>query len=282
MENTGAHHNILSNFKDNQFTAKFLFGGALVNGDCLEVMPNIKNKSINLILADLPYGTTACSWDAMIPLDRLWCEYNRIIKDDGVIVLTASQPFTTKLISSNYEMFKYSWVWDKVGAANFMNIKNRPFKTHEDVLVFSKTANFTFNPQRVSRSEKSLKRGGIGTSRVVKRNGRAIEHYGIDRGNAIPQTWSNEDGMKHPIDIIQFNVAEKGRYKVRHPTKKPIALMQYLIETYTNDGDIVLDNCMGSGTTCLAAKHLNRAFIGIEKEQKYFEVALSRISETIF
>jgi site-specific DNA-methyltransferase (adenine-specific) len=248
-------------------------GSALFQGDCLDIMPLIPDKSVQLILADLPYGTTACKWDSIIDLDLIWKQYKRIIKDNGAIVLTASQPFTTKLISSNYEMFKYEWIWNKINGSNFMNIKNRPFKTQENILVFSKTANFIFNPQRVYRTEKSLKRDKIGVEASRDLFSVDIEHYGAKRSNKLKLS---ADGKKHPIDIITFSIHEKGRYKIKHPTKKPLELMKYLISTYTNENDMVLDNTMGSGTTCLAAKELNRKFIGIEKEANYYEIACRR------
>ena len=249
-------------------------GSALFNADCMDILPLIPDKSVQLILADLPYGTTACKWDSIIPLEPLWEQYNRIIKDNGAIVLTSSQPFTTKLISSNYEMFKYEWIWNKISGANFMNLKNRPFKTHESILVFSKNANFIFNPIRVFRTDKSLKRDKIGFEVSRDLFSVDIEHYGAKRSNKLKLA---TDGMKHPIDIITFSIHEKGRYKIKHPAKKPLELMKYLIKTYSNENDMVLDNTMGSGTTCLGAKELNRRFIGIEKEVKYYELAVGRV-----
>jgi len=249
----------------------------IYQGDCLKIMLDIPDKFIDMILCDLPYGTTACKWDTMIPFEPLWKQYKRIIKDNGVIVLTASQPFTTDLISSNREWFKYEWIWDKIVGANFMNLKNRPLKTHEEILIFSKTANFTFNPIRVSRSEKSLKRDKVGNVRIrTRRKEHIVEHYNI---KSVEKQSIIGDGKKHPIDIIQFSVFEKGIYKFKHPTKKPVALFEYLIKTYTNEGDLVLDNCAGSGTTGVACKNLGRKFILIEKEEKYCRVAQKRLDE---
>jgi site-specific DNA-methyltransferase (adenine-specific) len=250
---------------------------SLVNGDCLEVMKLIKDKSIDMILCDLPYGTTACKWDTIIPFDKLWEQYERIIKDNGAIVLTGSEPFSSALRLSNLKMYKYDWVWNKITAANFMNIKNRPFKTHENVLIFSKTAKFTFNPERVLRSEKSLKRGGLGTQRTVTKKG-FIEHINFFMESAYSLA---EDGKKHPIDIVSFSTIEKGRYKIKHPTKKPIALFEYLIKTYTNENELVLDNCFGSNTTGVACKNLNRNYIGIEKDKNYFDLGVKRLNETL-
>ena len=249
-------------------------GSALFNADCMDILPLIPDKSVQLILADLPYGTTACKWDSIIPLEPLWKEYKRIIKDNGAIVLTASQPFTTKLISSNYEMFKYEWIWNKINGSNFMNLKNRPFKTQENICVFSKTPNIIFNPQRIYRTEKSLKRDKIGSEANRNLFATNVEHYNCKRNTELKLA---SDGKKHPIDIITFSIHEKGRYKIKHPTKKPLELMKYLIRTYTNENDMALDNTMGSGTTCLGAKELNRRFIGIEKDVKYYELAVSRV-----
>lgn len=247
---------------------------SIIQGDCLKVMNDIDNKSIDMILCDLPYGTTACKWDSIIPLEPLWKQYKRIIKDNGAIVLTASQPFTTDLINSNREWFRYTWVWDKVNGANFMNIKNRPFKTHEDVVIFSKTSKFVFNPQKILRTPKSLKRDDINSIRTIKRTDNICEHYNIIQNNS---TTLKQGGLKHPVDIIQFSIAEVGRYRIKHPTKKPLALFEYLIRTYTNEGDLVLDNCIGSGTTAVACANLNRNFIGIELNPDYIEIAKARL-----
>jgi len=250
----------------------------LWQGDCLELIPDIPDGSVDMILADPPYGTTACKWDSVIPLEPMWEQLKRVIKKNGAIVLTASQPFTTVLISSNMGMFKYEWIWDKVGGANFMNLKNRPFKTQEQILVFSKTANFTFNPIRAYRSSGSLKRHpeGIAVDRELPPH--KLEHYQTETHSRLKLS---ADGMKHPIDIIRFSVHENGRYKIKHPTKKPMALMEYLIKTYTNEGETVLDFCMGSGTTGVACRNLNRNFIGIEKDLEYFEIAKRRIGNNV-
>ena len=251
----------------------------LYQGDCLDIMPNISDGSIDMVLADPPYQTTACAWDIMIPLEPMWKGLKRIIKLNGVIVMTASQPFTTALISSNIKMFKYEWIWDKISGANFMNLKNRPFKVHEEILVFSKVSDFVFNPIRIPRSEKSLKRDPAGKRVSRKLYKEKVEHYGAER---TKQLQLSEDGLKHPIDIITFSIHESGRYKIRHPAKKPVALMEYLIKTYTNEGETVLDFCMGSGTTGVACRHLNRDFIGIEKDPKYFKIAQERICGASF
>jgi len=249
----------------------------IYNEDCIgeRGMRILPDKSIDMILCDLPYGTTACKWDKIIPLEPMWEQLKRIIKPNGVIALTASQPFTTTLISSNMKMFKYEWIWNKVGGSNFLNLKNRPLKTQEQILIFSKTANFTFNPIRIPRTKKSLKRSKAGTT-SYRDVSLPIEHYGIKSTKGLKFA---TDGMKHPIDIIKFSVHEKGRYKIKHPTKKPLALMEYLIKTYTNEGETILDFAFGSGTTLVACVKLNRHYIGFETNPKDCEIAKKRLSE---
>ncbi len=251
----------------------------VILGDCMEHMETLPDKSIDLILTDPPYGTTACKWDSIILLEPMWIQLKRIIKDNGVIVLFGSQPFTTTLISSNMEMFKYTWVWDKIHGSNFLNLKNRPWKNHEDIIIFSRTAKFTFNPIPAMRSESSLIRQNQNQSIDRKRSNGKIHHYGtsLEGVNNIPV-----GGKKHPIDIIQFTTLEEGRYEYKHPTKKPVKLMEYLIKTYTNENDTVLDFTMGSGTTGVACKQLNRDFIGIELDKDYFKIAEKRISKAVY
>jgi len=235
-------------------------GSALFQGDCLDIMPLIPDKSVQLILADLPYGTTACKWDSVLPLDKLWEQYKRVLKPNGVILLTASQPFTTVLIGNDLKMFKYNLVWDKVAVTNPMLAKKQPMRCHEDVLVFYDKQP-TYNPQM---------RVGVKWSRAGKK-----QHTTDTLGQStLFNNGSDESEMKYPKSIITFSNADKT--KNEHPTQKPIDLMEWLIKTYTNEGDMVLDNTMGSGTTCLAAKELNRKFIGIEKEPKYYEIACQR------
>jgi len=250
----------------------------LIKGEALAEMTNIPDKSIDLILTDPPYGTTACKWDAVIPLDKMWIQLNRIIKDNGVIVLFGNQPFTTVLISSNMDMFKYTWVWDKIAGSNFFNLKYMPFKTHEDIIVFSKNGKITFNPIRVSRSKESLKRDPIGSTAIRNRNSHTVKHYNT---YICGSAGLNKDGLKHPIDIITFSNTEKGRYDFKHPTKKPVKLMEYLVKTYSNEKETVLDFTMGSGTTGVACKQLNRDFIGIELDEKYFDIAEDRINKAV-
>jgi site-specific DNA-methyltransferase (adenine-specific) len=237
--------------------------GILINADCFDIMPLIEDKSIDLILADLPYGTTACKWDSILPLDLLWNEYKRIIKDNGAIVLTASQPFTTKLISSNYEMFKYDWVWNKRKATGHQLVKKQPLRLKEDILVFYKHQPI-YNPQ-------------ITGGKPYKSKQRKINKKGVY--GQVGEHRNDNNGIRYPKNIIEFSFEQKPK----HPTQKPVELMKYLIKTYTNENDMVLDNTMGSGTTCVASKELNRRFIGIEKEEKYFDIAVERINkQTLF
>jgi site-specific DNA-methyltransferase (adenine-specific) len=249
-------------------------------GDCLEVMKDIDDKSIDMILCDLPYGITACKWDTIIPFERLWEQYKRINKDNGAIVLFGSQPFTSKLIMSNLKMFKYEWIWEKTQASNFMNIKYQPLKSHENILIFGNNG-FCYNPIRIKRTEKSLLRHKKGTEFKEKiKTNHKMNHLNFKITN---QTY-DKDGMKNPISVIKFsnNKAYIGlektyNSKFKHPTQKPVALFEYLIKTYTNESELVLDNCIGSGTTAISCLNTNRKFIGIELNQEYCEIANKRI-----
>ena len=238
-------------------------GSTFVNADCFDVFPFIEDKSIDAIICDLPYGTTACKWDSILPLDKLWNEYKRVLKPNGVILLTASQPFTTVLIGNDLKMFKYNLVWDKVAVTNPMLAKKQPMRCHEDVLVFYDKQP-TYNPQM---------RVGVKWSRAGKK-----QHTTDTLGQStLFNNGSDESEMKYPKSIITFSNADKT--KNEHPTQKPIDLMEWLIKTYTNEGDTVLDNTMGSGTTNLACIKLNRKSIGIEKEKQYYDVAVRRALE---
>lgn len=239
----------------------------LVNADCFDVFPFIEDKSVDAIICDLPYGTTACKWDSILPLDKLWKEYNRIIKPKGAIILTASQPFTTTLIQSNKNNFAFSWVWDKKFGANFVQAKRQPIKVHEDVLIFTNGGmQPNYYPQMIKR-DKPIKKGGNKQSDAIPiARTENAKLFGEQR---------KQYNEKHPTSIIQFDV-RKGRGL--HPTQKPLELMEYLIKTYTNEGDMILDNTCGSGTTNLAALKLNRQSIGIEKEKQYYDAAVRRLS----
>jgi site-specific DNA-methyltransferase (adenine-specific) len=231
------------------------------NGDCLELMNGIPDKSIDMILADLPYGTTACSWDSVINLDKLWLQYERVIKDNGAIVLTAKQPFTTELINSNKNLFRYTWVWDKVISPNFMNAKKMHLNGFEEILVFYKELP-TYNPQMEEGKPFIDKRSGKGR---LKHN-----MYG-DKPNYKEQI---NTGERYPRGIIKFSARNNNPI---HPTQKPIALFEYLIKTYTNKGDTILDNVSGSGTTAIASINTDRNYICIEKEKKYYDLSIKRV-----
>jgi site-specific DNA-methyltransferase (adenine-specific) len=235
----------------------------LINGDCLEEMKNIPDGSIDMILTDPPYGTTACKWDSIIDLPLMWKQLKRVIKPNGAIVMTASQPFTSKLISSNYKMFKYCWVWDKVRKTGHLNAKKQPMRKSEDVVIFySKPPKYM--PQMV-KGERHL-RGPFG-----KRKDATTVYGSFSDDN---RTYISDE--YYPDNIITFCAEMKSI----HPTQKPVALMEYLIKTYTNEGETVLDFTMGSGTTAVACKNLNRDFIGIELDKGYFDIAEARINET--
>ena len=230
---------------------------ALWQGDCLELMKDIPDGSIDLILCDLPYGTTACKWDTVIPFEPLWKQYRRISKANAAIVLTASQPFTSALITSNYKSFKYCWVWEKSRFANQMLAKIQPLKIHEDVVVFS-SGKPVYNPQGIIEINKVTRQG----SKITENNGGGV------RSTSYIQTHTN---------YLRSILRVESEGKTIHSTQKPVALMEYLIRTYTNEGDTVLDNCMGSGTTGVACMNTNRNFIGIELDENYFNIAKERI-----
>lgn len=231
-------------------------------GDCLDLMPQIPDKSVDMILCDLPYGTTACKWDVIIPFDKLWGQYERIIKNNGSIVLFGGQPFTSKLILSNEPLFKYELIWHKTRNSFPFFAKIRPLPQHENILVFYKNRP-TYNPQKI-KSEKSYKINKNTSGRTSgEKKGREWNGESVTSNERLPNS----------VLIISNPSRECGL----HPTQKPVELCEYLIKTYTNEGDLVLDNCAGSGSTLIAAKNLNRQFIGIEKEEKYFNIAKERL-----
>jgi len=238
--------------------------------DCLEVMKGIPDKSIDMILCDLPYGTTACKWDTIIPFEPLWEQYKRIIKDNGAIVLTASQPFTSALVMSNPKMFKYCGYWIKDKPSNFLMGRKQPLRYVEEWTVFYKNL-CTYNPIMELREQKNKRKNKL-TSSLLKN-----EIIGINEKTDKYQErlLSGTKDYIYPRNYQFFNNRTKGL----HPTQKPVALFEYLIKTYTNEGDLVLDNCAGSGTTGVACKNLNRNFILIEKEQEYVDIAKKRIEE---
>jgi len=237
----------------------------LVNADCFDVFPFIEDKSIDAIICDLPYGTTACKWDSILPLDKLWNEYERIIKPNGAIILNSSEPFTSVLICSNLKEFRYKWVWDKVNRyTGYANANKMPLKRHEDIVIFYKKLP-TYNKQMID-----------GKPYKYTRKKNKEEHLG--QNGLTDRIGGSVDGKRNPFDIISITGDNKKENGL-HPTQKPVELMEYLVKTYTNEGDMVLDNCMGSGTTNLACIKLNRKSIGIEKEKQYYNVAVRRALE---
>jgi len=233
-------------------------------GDCLDILPDLSTNSIDMVLCDPPYGTTACKWDSVIPLEPMWKELKRVIKPNSVIVMTASQPFTSKLISSNYNMFKYCWIWEKPCATGFLNARVMPLKNYEDVCVFKYKGKGLYNPQKTKGKPYTAKKGRSGFSTTADPTIQKRGYITINKG------------QRFPLSIIRIN-NEKGL----HPTQKPVPLMEYLIKTYTFPGQIVLDFAMGSGTTGVACKNTNRKFIGIELDEKYFKIARKRLTGKI-
>ncbi|MBW2647635.1 MAG: site-specific DNA-methyltransferase [Deltaproteobacteria bacterium] len=233
----------------------------LINGDCLKEMKKIKSGVIDLVLADPPYGTTACKWDSVIPFDLMWEQLKRVIKPKGAIIMTASQPFTSALIMSNTKMFKYCWSWKKSNLTNFLNAKKQPLRCIEDIALFCHGQS-TYNPIMTPGERKRSKRVGTKTSIYGKADKETIY----------------DSSERYPKQLIEIPNRKEGKL---HPTQKPVALMEYLIKTYTNEGEVVLDFAMGSGTTGVACQNLNRTFIGIEKDPEYFKVAENRMKEAI-
>jgi len=242
------------------------------NIDCLIGLQSIPDKSIDMILCDLPYGTTACKWDTVIPLEPLWEQYERIIKDSGAIVLTASQPFTSALIMSNIKLFKYEWIWVKSKGLGFQHAQNMPMKKHENICVFSKGGmghkhllngrRMEYNPVGVESTGKSMKITGV-------KHG---ENLGA-RPNQVGKLYDVKTNF--PNSVLKVASVEDGC----HPTQKPVLLFEYLIKTYSNEGETVLDNCMGSGTTAIACLNTNRNYIGFEKDETYFNIIKDRIKK---
>ena len=237
----------------------------LYKGDCLEIMRDIPDKSVDMILCDLPYGTTACKWDSVIPFEPLWEQYNRIIKDNGAIVLFGSEPFSSALRMSNIKDYKYDLKWQKDQGSDFMLAKKKPLKDYEDIAVFYKKQP-TYNPQmREGFKEWTKKDSG----------NNVIGHLDKQEKAQIKQSIGNK---RYPISILKFNRIRNGL----HPTQKPVELLEWLIKTYTNENEVVLDNAMGSGSTGEACMKTNRNFIGIEQDDKYFEIAYNRINGYIY
>ncbi|MGM0836034.1 MAG: DNA-methyltransferase [Bacillota bacterium] len=240
----------------------------VTQGDCLEVMKEIPDKSVDMILCDLPYGTTRNKWDSIIPLDALWEQYERVIKDNGAIILTAQTPFDKVLGASNLKLLKYEWIWDKQVGTGFLNAKKMPLKAHENILVFYKKIP-TYNPQMTDAKPENI--------RPLTESKQTSTNYGkVDKLRASNDYNPNK---RYPITVIPFskNSGELNSVNRLHPTQKPVALFEYLIRTYTNEGEVVLDNCIGSGTTAVACINTGRSFIGIERESEYVDIANKRI-----
>ena len=238
----------------------------LIHGNCLDKMQTIPDGSIDMVLADPPYGTTACKWDSMIPLEPMWEQLKRVIKPKGAIVMTASQPFTSILVQSNIKHFKHEWIWEKNRGSNFAVLKYQPMKEHESVLVFG------YNTVKYFPIKEPRKGAGLARTKYKynpTNTGKRQTMGGFKMSHA---NHSGNEELRYPSSIQKFN-CEVGL----HPTQKPVALMEYLIKTYTNDGETVLDFAMGSGTTGMACRNLNRNFIGIELDLNYFEIAKKRI-----
>lgn len=235
------------------------------NADCLEKMKEISDKSIDMILCDLPYGTTACKWDTIIPFEPLWQQYKRIIKDNGAIVLTASQPFTSRLVMSNIDMFKYEWIWEKEKGVGYQIAKFRPMQEHENILIFC-LSTLKYNPIMELRDKPYTRKGCVGDIKKTQNGVCPISNEIIK-----DRTYTH----KYPKSIKRFT---RDKIKI-HPTQKPVALFEYLIKTYTNEGDLVLDNCSGSGTTAIACLGTNRKYICIEKDEIYYQKSLERVEE---
>lgn len=234
-----------------------------LHGDCLELMREVPTGSVDMILCDLPYGTTACKWDTIIPFAPLWEQYKRIIKPNGAIVLTASQPFTSALVMSNISWFKHEWIWEKDRASNFLNAKSCPMKYHESVLVFG-SGKIVYNPIKTSGHKPTNKSGF---------RKKVTEVYGFF-DNQIQGGHTD----RFPKSVQKFNT-HNSAHQIVHPTQKPVALFEYLIKTYTNEGETVMDNCAGSGTTAIACLNTNRNYIVMEKEPQYFQTITDRIAK---
>ena len=245
----------------------------IYNGDCLEVMKDIPDKSVDMILCDLPYNLVASKWDILIPFDKLWECYKRIIKDDGAIVLFGTQPFTTDLINSNRKWFKHINYWNKENCGNFAIAKYRPLAVVEEIVVFS-NGKLTYNPQMIQAEEKN-KRPRKNDYKVKEDSTQAISS-GYSR---VSKT--HNENLRFPKNLLTYNnrKGELNSTKRLHPTQKPVELLEWLIKTYSNKNELILDNCMGSGSTGIACINTNRKFIGVELDDKYFEIAENRLKE---
>lgn len=240
----------------------------IYHGDCLELMKEIPDKFVDCIICDLPYGTTTCKWDIVLPFDKLWEHYNRIIKDNGAIVLFGQEPFSSLLRVSNIKNYKYDWIWKKERLTNVFQVKRRPGKVVENISVFYKKQP-TYNPQKTKYD------GPLRSNKIGDNAGFSITQTG---GVGPKPIEYHDDGTRYPLQIIEFN-RDSMYEKKYHPTQKPIELLEYLIKTYTNEGDLILDNCIGSGTTAVAAIKEKRNFIGMELNKEFYDIACERIKQ---
>lgn len=253
----------------------------LYNGGCLEIMKDIPNKSVDMILCDLPYGTTSCKWDSIIPFDKLWEQYNRVIKDNGAIVLFGIEPFSSMLRTSNLKHYKHEWYWNKINAGNFVQAKNHPLKIVENIIVFSRDK-VNYYPQMNKNSEewtKILKAKHKNKKESSLSQTVEDKYFVMASGKFKSDTDESVSYPKNIITVSKFSNECNSKHRV-HPTQKPVELLEYLIKTYTVEGEIVLDNTMGSGSTGVACINTSRSFIGIEKDEKYFGIAKNRIENT--
>jgi len=241
----------------------------LIHGDCLERMKEIKSESVDMVLTDPPYGTTACKWDSVIPLGQMWQQLKRVIKKNGAIVLFGTEPFSSTLRMSNIKQFKYDWIWQKDKATNHLNAKKMPMRRNEIISVFY-SKQCLYNPQLVEKNPKNI--------RPPTQNRKQVEIYGKMTAVSMRSIPINKG---YPNETLKFRGCSGDKGKSFHPTQKPVALMEFLIKTYTNNGETVLDFTMGSGSTGVACKRLDRGFIGIEQDKNYFEIAKKRINENI-
>jgi DNA modification methylase len=251
------------------------------HGDCLEIMKNIDNQSIDMILCDLPYGTTQCKWDIIIPFEKLWEQYERIIKKNGAIVLFGGEPFSSLLRTSNLKLYKYDWKWDKITGTGHLCVKYQPLQRIEDIIVFAKNTP-TYNPQMKKLDEQTTKK------KIAKISKKKTCKSNSELTNARNELDINDRDISnynyaYPDNLLSYSkyMQECNNVKRVHPTQKPVALFEYLIKTYTNEDNLVLDNCIGSGTTAIACLNTNRNFIGIEKELKYVQAANQRIQNIL-
>ena len=247
----------------------------LLHGDCLDLMASIPDGSVDAIICDLPYGTTACKWDTIIPFEPLWAHYKRVIKPNGAIVLFGKEPFSSVLRCSNLEMFKYDWIWKKDTKSNFPQARHQPLNNIELVHVFSKgyARNFPANSDKLSQIMPYYPQMSGGKEYSLPKESKTTAIFGENHKNGKYKHKEKDTSKRFPFNTLEFKT-DKDKF---HPTQKPVDLLEYLVRTYTNEGATVLDNCMGSGTTGVACKNLSRSFIGIEKDAVYFEIARNRI-----